>query len=80
MTAQRVLFCHRLNLGDLVCASPALRWLRQREPGAAFRLLTKDFSANVARMMPELERVHAYRKFGHDAPAEWRVLWEARRW
>ncbi len=80
MSAGRVLFCHRLNLGDLVCASPGLQWLRQREPEAAFRLLTNDFSANSGRLMPEIEHVYAYRKFGREAPPEWRALWDARRW
>lgn len=80
MTAKRVLFCHRLNLGDLVCASPALQWLRQRNPGDAFRLLTNDFCANIARMMPEFEHVYAYSKIKLNAPAEWRMLWKARRW
>lgn len=76
----RVLLFHRLNLGDLVCASPALQWMRAREPGATFRLVTNDFAAHVGRLLPEVEQVLAYRKFGSAEPPEWRQLLRARAW
>lgn len=76
----RVLLLHRLNLGDLICASPALQWLRARFPDARFRLLTNDFAARVGRLLPEVEEVLAYRKFGREAPREWRQWLRARAW
>lgn len=76
----RVLLCHRLNLGDLVCASPGIQWLKARHPDAVFRLVTNDFAANVGVLIPEVEQVLAYRKFGHDADPEWRQLLRARSW
>lgn len=76
----RVLLLHRLNLGDLVCASPALQWLRARFPEARFRLLTNDFAARVGQLLPEVEEVLPYRKFGEAAPREWRQWLRARAW
>jgi ADP-heptose:LPS heptosyltransferase len=76
----RVLLCHRLNLGDLVCASPAMQWMREQHPGTRFRLITNDFSAHVGRLLPDVEEVYAYRKFGTAAAPEWRQLLQARRW
>lgn len=76
----RVLLCHRLNLGDLVCASPGMQWLREQHPGLRFRLITNDFAAHVGRLLPDVEEVYAYRKFGTDAAPEWRQLLQARRW
>ena len=74
-----VLLCHRLNLGDLVCASPGIQWLRQRQPESSFRLITNDFAARVGELIPEVESVYSYRKFGRDADAEWLQLLRARR-
>lgn len=76
----RILLVHRLNLGDLVCASPAIQWLKSRHPDARFRLVTNDFAARVGALIPELEEVYAYRKFGRMADREWRQILRARRW
>lgn len=76
----RLLLYHRLNLGDLICASPAIQWFRERHPEAAVRLLTNDFAANVGALLPGIEAVLAYRKFGSSAPPEWRQLLRARAW
>ena len=76
----RLLLVHRLNLGDLVCASPAIAWLRTRAPQAEIRLLTNDFAAHVGALLPGVDTVLAYRKFGVAAPAEWRQLLRARTW
>ena len=76
----RVLLCHRLNLGDLVCASPGIQWMKARQPDTTFRLVTNDFAANVGKLIPEVEQVYAYRKFGRDADPEWRQLLRARNW
>lgn len=43
----RVLLYHRLNLGDLVCASPGIQWLRQKHPQASLRLMANEFAARV---------------------------------
>ena len=74
----RVLLCHRLNLGDLVCASPGIQWLRQRDPQARFRLITNEFAAAVGELIPEVEQVYPYRKFDRQAEPEWRQLLRAR--
>jgi len=76
----RLLLLHRLNLGDLVCASPGLQWLRRQRPEATFRLLTNDFATRVGELLPEVERVLPYRKFSTSAPPEWRQLLRARAW
>lgn len=76
----RVLLVHRLNLGDLVCASPGMQWLRERHPEARLRLLTNDFAANVGALLPEVDEVYAYRKFAADGEPEWKQLLRARGW
>jgi ADP-heptose:LPS heptosyltransferase len=76
----RVLLVHRLNLGDLVCASPGLQWFRERHPQARVRLLTNDFAAHVGRLLPGVEDVYAYRKFSAGGMPEWRQLLRARGW
>lgn len=76
----RILLVHRLNLGDLVCASPGIQWLRARHADARFRLITNDFAARVGALIPEVEEVYAYRKFGREAEREWRQILRARRW
>jgi ADP-heptose:LPS heptosyltransferase len=74
----KVLLCHRLNLGDLVCASPGIQWLHAQ--GARIRLLTNDFAARVGALLPGVEHVYAYRKFGQTAGREWRALLAAWAW
>lgn len=87
----KLLLCHRLNLGDLVCASPGIQWFAARHPGARIRLLTNDFAAHVGRLLPHVEHVYTYRKFekgvrtlfrGNDIQPlpEWRALLAARLW
>src|SRR3972149_3667138 len=76
----RILLCHRLNLGDLVLASPALQWFARRNPGVHFGLYTNDFAARVGELLPGIERVIRYRKFDAYGLPEWRALLEARRW
>jgi heptosyltransferase III len=76
----RILLVHRLNLGDLVCASPGIQWMKARHPEASFRLVTNDFAARVGALIPEVEQVYAYRKFGRDADPEWRQILRARSW
>ena len=76
----RVLLCHRLNLGDLICASPGIQWAKRQWPESRFRLFTNDFAARVGALLPEVEHVYAYRKFGGPAVPEWRAILSARRW
>lgn len=54
--------------------------MREQHPGLRFRLITNDFAAHVGRLLPDVEEVYAYRKFGTDAASEWRQLLQARRW
>ena len=76
----RVLLCHRLNLGDLVCASPGMQWLRHKHPQARFRLITNEFAARVGELIPEVEQVYPFRKFDRRAEPEWRQMLRARAW
>ena len=76
----RVLLCHRLNLGDLVCAIPGIQWLRQKHPQARFRLITNEFAARIGELIAEVEQVYPYRKFDRHAEPEWRQMLRARAW
>jgi len=70
----KVLLYHRLNIGDLILASPALQAFKADHPQARIGLVTNDFVAPVARLMPHVDECWSYAKLGRDAPAEWRVL------
>jgi ADP-heptose:LPS heptosyltransferase len=76
----KILLYHRLNLGDLVLASPGIQWLKERYPNSSIHLITNDFSANVARLIPEINHIYDYRKFGNTSPSEISQLWKARQW
>ena len=76
----RVLLCHRLNLGDLVCASPGIQWAKRKWPEMQFRLFTNDFAARIGPLLPEVEQVYAYRKFDGAGIPEWSAILAARRW
>jgi ADP-heptose:LPS heptosyltransferase len=76
----RILLCHRLNLGDLVCASPGIQWLRQKHPQVRFRLIANEFAARVGALIPEVEQVYPFRKFDRSADPEWRQMLRARAW
>jgi ADP-heptose:LPS heptosyltransferase len=76
----KILLYHRLNLGDLVLASPGIQWLKERYPDSSIRLITNDFSANVARLIPEIDHIYDYRKFSNTSPSEISQLWKARLW
>lgn len=54
--------------------------MREQHPELRFRLITNEFAAHVGRLLPGVEEVYAYRKFGMDAASEWRQLLRARRW
>jgi ADP-heptose:LPS heptosyltransferase len=54
--------------------------MRGRHPEARFRLLTNDFAARIGALIPEVEEVYAYRKFGAVGTSEWRQLLRARGW
>ena len=74
----RVLLYHRLNIGDLILASPALQAFKADHPQARIGLVTNDFVAPVARLMPHVDECWSYAKLGREAPSEWRVLARAR--
>ncbi len=61
--AENVL-CVRLDsLGDVLMTTPALRALKESHPGRRLTLLTSPAGADVARLVPEIDRVLVY-----DAP------------
>ncbi len=80
MKINKILLYHRLNLGDLVLASPGIQWLKERYPDSSIRLITNDFSVNVARLIPEIDHIYDYRKFSNTSPSEISQLWKARLW
>lgn len=74
----RILLYHRLNIGDLILASPALQAFKAENPGATIGLVTNDFVAPVARRMPRVDACWSYAKFAGASPPEWRLLRELR--
>lgn len=76
----RVLLYHRLNIGDLVLATPAIQWFKAQHPEAEIRLVTNNWAAHLGRMLPGVSQVQIYNKFGATAKNEWHAILQARRW
>ncbi len=75
----RVLIYHRLNIGDLVLASPALQVFLRTHPAADVRIVTNDLAGLIAPWLPGVRSVDTYGRYG-PGKAEWKVLFRARRW
>jgi ADP-heptose:LPS heptosyltransferase len=75
----RVLIYHRLNIGDLVLASPALQVFLRKNPAADVRVVTNDLAGLVAPWLPGVTSVDTYGRYGK-GKGEWNALLRARRW
>lgn len=76
----RILVVRQHNqMGDLVCATPALRAIAETWPGAAVALVTSPANAGVVRGNPHLARVIVFEKPLRRLPAFLREVraWEA---
>lgn len=74
---QRILLVRQHNqMGDMLCATPAFRALRQTFPGARFLLVTAPVNDGVVRNNPHLDEVLLFDKAQvRRSPAEaWRLL------
>lgn len=76
----RVLLYHRLNIGDLVLATPAIQWFKAQHPKAEIRLVTNNLAAHIGDMLPDVSQVLSYNKFGATTKNEWRAILQARLW
>lgn len=87
MSVDRILLVSLDNLGDLVFASALAPPLRERFPGAALDVWCKEYTADVARLVPGVSDVIASDPFWDVAPgrakgsraAFWSALGEVRR-
>jgi ADP-heptose:LPS heptosyltransferase len=57
MTARRIIILRALYLGDLLCAVPALRALRQRFPDAEVTLIGLPWAHDLVGRLPYLDRL-----------------------
>lgn len=76
----RVLLYHRLNIGDLVLATPAIQWFKAQHPEAEIRLVTNNLAAHIGDMLPDVSQVLSYNKFDATTKNEWRAILQARLW
>lgn len=67
------LLWHRLNLGDLVLAAPALAQFKAIHPDIRLVLATNDLASHVAARMKAIDELMVYRKFENVGVPEWRV-------
>ena len=75
----RVLIYHRLNIGDLVLATPALQVFLRANAAAELRVVTNDLAGAVAKWLPGVKGVDIYGRYGPGQP-EREILFRARRW
>jgi lipopolysaccharide heptosyltransferase II len=59
--AARKVLCVRLDsMGDVLMTAPAIRAVKQAAPGRSVTLLTSSAGAEIASLVPEIDRVIAY--------------------
>ena len=68
MSVDRILLVSLDNLGDLVFASALAPPLRERFPGASLDVWCKEYTADVARLIPGVSKVIASDPFWDVAP------------
>jgi len=65
-----VLIIRRDNIGDLVCITPLVSALRQRNPHAHIAALVNTYNRQVLDGNPDLDAVYAYAKAKHRLPGQ----------
>jgi heptosyltransferase-2 len=78
---RRILLVRQHNqMGDMLCATPALRAIRKTFPGARVLLLTAPVNDGVVRNNPDIDEILLFDKRGlrGSLPAAWRFLRELR--
>ena len=53
----RILVCRIDNLGDVLMAFPALRWLKVRHPGLRIEVVVRDYARALTQACPWIDRV-----------------------
>src|SRR4051812_29458726 len=57
LSARRIIILRALNLGDLLCATPAFRALRRRFPAAEITLIGLPWARDLVGRSPYLDRL-----------------------
>lgn len=71
-----IIVIRRDNIGDLVCTTPMLRSLRQRNPSAWVGVLANRYNVAVLHRNPDVDEVFSYRKAKHRGAGESRwAIW-----
>ena len=77
---QRMLLICFDNIGDLVFTSGLLQELEHRYPNLRFDVLVKDYTKQIARLLPRVDRVYAVDPFWDKSPGRgrggWRNFWQ----
>lgn len=59
----RIAIFQALNLGDLLCATPALRAVRRRYPRAEITVIGRDWARELIERLPAVDRFHPFPGF-----------------
>jgi len=60
---RRIAIFQALNLGDLLCATPALRAVRHRFPKAQITLIGREWARDLVTRLPSIDRFSAFPGF-----------------
>lgn len=60
---KRIAIFRALHLGDLLCATPALRALRRRFPDSEITLIGLPWAEELVRRLPELDRLECFQGY-----------------
>jgi heptosyltransferase-3 len=74
---KKILIIRNDNIGDVVCTTPLIEWLRRSFPQAYLAVLVCRLTEEVVRGNPYLDRVYVYDKAKHGRHATvWKAWWE----